>query len=162
MINLLSYLKFRIKSKNSWLRIVEAFIAIILIMTVMIIVIQKQRVGVNSIEEIKTKQQDILGVISKDEALRSELLSWKAEKTNEKVKYLIPQGYNYSIELCEYDDICSLNFTISTTLISDETLIVANLTHYSPDEAVKLKLFFWKGSFPAGQFPHNYSETFAH
>jgi hypothetical protein len=149
-------------SKRSWMRIVEAFIAVILIMTIMVIVIQRQNIGNNSLEEIQIKQKNILNLVSRDEVLRGELLSWKAELTNEKIKYLVPQGYNYSIELCKYDSICSLNFTVKTDVFSDETLIVANLTHYMPDEAVKLKLFFWRGPFPEGQQPHNYSEPFPH
>jgi hypothetical protein len=158
MENLLAYLKFRNQNKKAWMRIVEAFIAIILIMTVMLVVIQRQRLGSNSLEEIQIKQKNILNLVARDEVLRGELLSWQATQTNEKIKYLVPTGYNYSIELCRYNEICNLNFTVPADVFSDETLIVANLTHYIPDEAVKLKLFFWRGPFPEGQQPHNYSE----
>jgi hypothetical protein len=158
MENLLVYLKSRNQSKKAWMRIVEAFIAVILIMTVMLVVVERQRLGSNSLEEIQIKQKNILSLVSRDDVLRNELLSWRATLTNEKIKYLVPAGYNYSIELCKYDQICPLNFTVPADVFSDETLIVANLTQYDPDNAVKLKLFFWKGPFPAGQQPHDYDE----
>lgn len=149
-------------NKKGWLRIVEAFIAIMLIMAVLLVVIQRQRVAMNSNEEIQVKQRDIINMIVRDDSLRSEILSWKATQTSEKVKYLVPAGYNYSIELCNYTEFCALNFTVPTTVYSDETIIVSNLTHYVPNEAVKIKLFFWRGSYPVGYSPRNYSLAFAH
>ena len=148
------------QNKKAWMRIVEAFIAVILIMTVMLVVIERQRIGLNSVEEIQIKQRNILNLIARDDSLRAEILSWRATQTNEKLKYLVPAGYNYSIELCQYDQMCSLNFTVPTDVFSDETIIISNLTHYISKEAVKLKLFFWRGPFPEGQEPHNYSEPF--
>ena len=149
-------------NKHGWMRIIEAFIAIILIMTVMVVVIQRQRIGLNSVEEIQIKQRNIINLIARDDALRSEILSWTATQTNEKLKYLVPTGYNYSIELCNYNQMCSLNFTVPTAVFTEETIIISNLTYYIPNSGVKLKLFFWKGPFPAGQVPHNYSEPFPH
>lgn len=149
-------------NKKGWLRIVEAFMAIILIMAVLLVIIQKQRVAINDTSEIQVKQRDIINMIVRDDSLRAEILSWKATQTNEKVKYLVPAGYNYSIELCNYTQFCALNFTVPTTVYSDETIIVSNLTHYVPNEAVKIKLFFWRGAFPAGSSPRNYSLAFAH
>ncbi len=150
------------KSKKAWLRIVEAFIAILLIMSTLVIILQKQKIAANSNEEIQIKQKDILNMIVKDDSLRAEILSWKATQTNEKVRALVPSGYNYSIELCSYEKLCPLNFTVPTAVYSDETIIISNLTHYVANEAVKIKIYFWKGSFPTGQNPHNYSEILPH
>jgi hypothetical protein len=162
MVSLIKIKNFGIffPGKKGWLRIVEAFIAIMLIMAVMLIIIQKQKVGNENLEELKIKERNILNLVARDEILRNEILSWSAQGTNEKVKPLVPRGYNYSINLCKYDSICSLNFTVPSSVISDETLIVANLTQYDPNEAVKLKIFFWKGAYPEGYYPRDYSIPF--
>lgn len=149
-------------NKKGWLRIVEAFLGILLIMSTLIIVIQQQRTASSSNEEVQIREKDILNLIVRDDSLRSEILSWKAKETNERIKPLVPSGYNYSIELCRYNELCPLNFTVQNTIYSDETIIVANITHYVSNEAVKIKLYFWKGAFPTGQSPRDYSNTFPH
>jgi len=144
-------------NKKGWMRIIEAFIAILLIMTVMLVVIQRQRSGTNVASEIETRQKSILTLVSGDELLRSEILSGVLTKTSQKVDYLLPPSYNYSMRLCLISDICGLNFTIPGEVYSQETLITANLTYKSP-VPIKLKLFFWRGPYPEGFFPPNYSE----
>ena len=132
-------------------------------MAVVIVLIQKQKTNLlSSSEEIQENQKNILKLVATNDQLRSEILAWKAEKTNEKIKPLVPQGYNYSIELCPFDEICSLNFSVPSSVYSEETLILANLTYYNASSAVKVKLFFWRGPFPAGFSQRNYSVAFEH
>lgn len=150
--------KILLDDKRGWMRIVEAFIAVMLIMTVMLVVIGNQRAGMNTVDEIQIKEKSILSLVTSDDTLRSEILSGLMSGTNDKVKQLVPVGYNYTIRLCTINDICGLNFTLPGDVYSEETLVVANLTYYNPGNAVKLKLFFWRGPYPPGASAPNYSQ----
>ena len=143
--------------KRGVMRIIEAFIAIMLIMTVMLVVITRERSGTNTASEIETIQRGALSLISGDDTLRSQILSGVLTGTSDKIKYLVPMGYNYSIRLCNITDVCGLNFTVQGEVYSEETLITANLTYKAP-QPIKVKIFYWLGPYPPGNSPPNYSQ----
>ena len=144
-------------NKKAMLRILEAFIGIMLILSVVLILMYQQRNDFSNQDEIARLQRDILNFISKDDALRGQILSNQLYGTDEKVKLLMPYGYQYYLKLCNYNDICSLGCYVKGEVYSYETLIVANLTYYVPEQAKKLKLFMWYGAWPDGCARSNYT-----
>ena len=138
------------RDKKAMLRILEAFIAIMLILSVVLILMYRQRADFGNQDEIARLQRDILNFISKDDSLRGQVLSNQLYGVNETVNLLIPYGYKYYLRVCNYDHICSLGCYVKDEVYGYETLIVANLTHYNPEQAKKLKLFMWYGDWPEG------------
>ena len=131
-----------------------------LILSVVLILMYQQRNDFSNQDEIARLQRDILNFISKDDALRGQILSNQLYGTDEKVKLLLPYGYQYYLKLCNYNDICSLGCYVKGEVYSYETLIVANLTYYVPEQAKKLKLFMWYGAWPDGCARSNYTAPF--
>lgn len=144
-----------IKNKRGWLRIVEAFMAIIIILGVVLVLNQRaQTSSANIAEEIPRLEKNILDFVSQDSSLRSQVLSGNLSGVDNIVKVMIPAGYSYAIRNCTvnatYNPICSLDFYIPQEVYADDTLIAANLTYFQPQEAKKLKIFIWRGGFPEG------------
>ncbi|MEK6886000.1 MAG: hypothetical protein AABX17_03475 [Nanoarchaeota archaeon] len=150
------------QSKNGWLRIVEAFISVLLVMGVVLIIIERNQPEISAADEIGKLQKYVLDYVTTDEILRSQVIGGYLGGVNDKLKVIIPVNFNYSIRVCNYNEICSLSngsmsFVISDTEVySDEALIFANLTYYNPLDAKKLKLFFWEGNYPNGITPQDY------
>jgi hypothetical protein len=134
----------KIKSKGAWLRILEAFVAVILIFSVLLFVFYKQEPQ-KSDEEITKLQKNLLETISLDYSLRSQILSDNVSGVETKIKEVAPGWINYSVRICSPEDICAADISaeiLSTRdIYSSETLIMSNLTYFKDK---KLKIFFWK------------------
>lgn len=131
-------------NKKGWLRIFEAFLAIVILISVILIVLNNRRAVYDKEEEILNLQANILEYVKSDDAIRSQVLSNNITGVENKIKNVIPDWINYSARVCNYDDICSLGFYVPKDVYTNEVLIAANLTYYNPDEAKKVKLFFWE------------------
>ncbi len=132
------------KGKQAWLRIVEAFIAVLLVMTVMLVVMSRNQPSISSADEIGKLQTYTLDYVANDELLRGQVLSGNLSGADEKVKSVIPQNYNYSLRICNYSEVCALGFNVPGEIYSKETVLFANLTYYNPGNVTKLKMFWWK------------------
>lgn len=135
-----------IKNKKAWLRIIEAFIAVLMVLGVILVIISKQNSEASRADEITKLQKQILDYVSRDEGLRNEVLSGNANlpQINALVNRTIPPWIAYNVSLCKPQDICTIPFykqNITQEVYTNEILIVANLTTY---KAWKLKLFFWE------------------
>jgi len=134
-----------VKNKKAWLRIFEAFIAVLLILGVLLVIVSKQDAKVNSSEEIINLQRNIIQTITGDEDLRDEIIAGKSEKVYDKVGLMIPLGIGFNVSICEPNYICPLSADASIIsdkeIYSSETLVLSNLTSFNDK---KLKLFFWR------------------
>ena len=137
------------KEKKAWVRIIEAFVAVLIILTAVLIIVDKtsrEKPKVDSI--IYEKEADILEVISKNESLRGimlnkDLSSGRVEniaKINEFIGKMIPSSWDFSTALCSIEDICNINTPSDKNVYADEIIITGNSTFYRPR---KLKLFVW-------------------
>jgi len=149
------------KSKSSWLRIVEAFISVLLVMGVVLIVVARSQPQTTAADEIGKLQKYSLDYVTTDEVLRSQVLGGYLGGVNDKLMAIIPGNLNYTIRLCNFDEVCALSngsksFVISSEVYSDELILFANLTYYNPNNAKKLKLFFWQGNYPVDITPPDY------
>lgn len=130
------------RNKKAWLRIVEAFIAILLVASVLIILVV--RAPKQDEVDMHEMQRFILEQVSMNETLRGEILDdTNVDKTETKafISQSLPLRWNSTIGVCEVEEICGMSFYVEKEVYADEILISSNLTKYSPK---KLKFFVWK------------------
>lgn len=131
------------KQKRAWVKIFEAFVAILIIMGVLVVIVSKQNRANEDIEkEIVRIQSFILTQVSENDDIRNDVLKNSTEKVNETIEKILPDRFNYTTRICEYDEICPMNIVIGNKdVYSDDVLIVGNLTS---SNVLKLKLFLWE------------------
>ena len=159
------------RNKKAWMRIIEAFIAILIIAGVLL-VIASRAPETDKENTIHTTQRHILKQISADENLRVEILKgYDAAdkiKIKNKIEEFLPSSYSFQINICELDAICGIREypETETDIYADEILISSTLETYvepsaerggetgGSDDIIgeglvafapkKLKLFIWK------------------
>ena len=149
--------------KKAWIKIVEAFVAILLIVGVLLFVINKGYIGKNdSSEKIYEIQKTLLRAIELDDDLRTEILIAKCsdsgclknnpinyddsdfpDDTKTKINNFF-QDYPYlecSSKICELDEICTLNYYQEKNVYAQSVAISATSSTYAPRQ---LKIFCWE------------------
>jgi len=140
--------KIQIRRNNKgWIRIVEAFAAVLLVLSVVLLIISRQRTESQKSSEIIKLEKYVLDYISEDETLRAYALSNNPLAIESNIQSLIPGWLNYTLRTCfvnqTYEDICAFpGAKPSGDVYVNEILIVANLTYYQ--NATKVKLFLWE------------------
>ena len=129
------------KDRKAWLRIVEAFLSIIIILGVVLVIMVKQKPKTDISESVYERQGQILEIISKNNELRNDILIENKDKVEVAISGLVPGNWNYSINICNITLICPNPVQVhETEVYSREKMIAANLTRYSPK---KLRFFVW-------------------
>ena len=141
------------KNRRGWIRIVEAFVAILLIVGVLLIVINKGYIGKADIsEKVYIAQLSILREIEVDDSLRAEILNAHPipvvlDQFNAKVPYVknkidtrTPDYLTCEGKICALDEICALTSNIQKDIYAQAVAITATKEVYSPRQ---LKLFCW-------------------
>jgi len=132
------------KNKKAWIKIVEAFIAVLLVLSVALVIISRQKLETNRDEEIARLLKYTLDYSSQNELLRNSVLSNNNTEINNRIQKIIPAWINFSSAICSINEVCTNPAGyIEKTVYSDSTIIVANLTYYS-ENAKKLQIFFWE------------------
>lgn len=147
-----------VKNKRGWIRIVEATIAIVLILGTIIIINQSKKI--NSESDLTEKIPPILDEISKNISLRDKIVRYyvsqpvtvEEENFNKgvinelsiSVSNLIDGTLiGHDLRICLPQEICSLEEYPSTArgdVYAGERIISSTLDLYSPK---KIKLFLW-------------------
>ncbi|MBU3912829.1 MAG: hypothetical protein KKE50_01920 [Nanoarchaeota archaeon] len=128
-----------IRNKRGWIKIVEAFIAIILIASIMLTVYSKQPTRTKN-EEIIKVEDSILNEISQSEALRQDVLDSNNLSISLFIQSKMPPNLNFTAKICAVDDVCGLD-VYRKEVYARERIISSTLTEYSPK---KLRLFAWE------------------
>jgi hypothetical protein len=134
------------KEKKAWIRIVEAFTAILILMSALLVIVSRQKSSYNSDDEIIRIQSALLDYISQDENLRGQILSGNTLGVYAFLSTTVPPVLNYSAYVCLYDQVCpnlALAADSNVAMYSQSRPIVANLT-YSPAESLKIQIYFWR------------------
>ena len=132
------------QNKNGWLRILEAFIAIILITSVLLVLYVQTINNPKKTEEVYRLQGTILEEIAFDPILRNAILKWDNNTVEDFVSKRVPEEFEFGIKICDINKICELESYIGkegSDVYSSERIISANLTDYKPR---KLKIFMWQ------------------
>lgn len=130
-------------NKKGWLRIVEAFLAILLIAGVIFVIIAN-RTGTQSSKEeiIYNLQRTVLNEISSDKNLRDAVLKDDQTQIKDFISGRIPQAFNFTINICELNDVCPMMVNeYKKNVYANEVVISSTLENYNPK---KLKLFMWE------------------
>jgi hypothetical protein len=157
-----------ISNKRGWIKIVEAFISILLILAVVLIVINKGYIGGNNklSEEIYQTELSILRSIQLDDTLRRDILIsnksgypassesplpivWEEFDDSEqrtlkelknKILRQIPDYLDCIAKICDLNNACVLEEEMDYEIYAQKTIIAANYEVFSPRQ---LKLFCW-------------------
>lgn len=135
-------------NKKGWLRIVEASLAIIIVLTVLFIISQKTR-PLQSPEDMTDKAKAILDEIASTPSLReSVVLSPSADVTRDTLnaflrRRLPDSTINYELRICPLTDVCGKTEYVAGDVYVAERVIstVVESQAYSPQ---KIKLFLWR------------------
>jgi hypothetical protein len=129
-------------NKHGWIRIVEAFIAIMIILGA-VLVIMSQRPSNNNavVTTITDRETGIIEFISKNDSLRTQILAGNTAPVNSAVGKMMPYNLNFTTNICNVTEICSYGVPIDRDVYVKDVLISSNLTQYSPK---KLRLFVWE------------------
>ncbi len=128
------------KQKKGLLRIIEAFIAVTLIAGVLIVLYAQQAGNPKSSEELYRLQSSILNEIADNTKFREDVLNNNLVNIEPFVRDRVPAGFNYSIKICEVDEICSLD-NYKKEIYASERVIAATLKEFKP---MKIKIFMWR------------------
>jgi len=129
----------RVKSKKGWIRILEAFLAVALISSVLVFLYVRTITPRG--EDVYNLQKTILDEIAASPILRNATLNSDNNTIMNFVKERIPSGFEFTIRICEPEDICSLP-EYKEEVYATERIISSTLLEYSPK---KVKIFMWKG-----------------
>ena len=128
------------RNKKAWLRIIEAFIAILIVASVLLFTITKAPKP-DRTEEIHKMQRSILEQVASNDALREEIIKNDATNTSSFINFIVDKKWEVRIKICEIVDICKMDDYVEKEIYVDEILISSTLQEYQPK---KLKLFMWE------------------
>ena len=134
-------LQMKQKERKAWIRIIEAFLAILIITTALLVIIsgrsQKQDIG----EEIYETQRQILNIISKNDALRQDILDVEYTELNNAIRKMLSPGLDFETKICDLNLICNPDLPPDKEVYSTEIIIASTLSTY--DSPKKLRFFVW-------------------
>ena len=133
------------KDRKAWLRIIEAFLAILIIFGAVPVILSRQPEQADISEGVYERQRQILEVVSKNNDLRSEIINTTNTTNNEEIRLaiseMIPASWNFATKICDLDGFCAKPGTYENkNVYATEVLITSNLTMYNPK---KLRFFVW-------------------
>ena len=127
--------------RKAWLRILEAFIAIMIIISAVLVIISRQGQKTDISDNVYEKQRQILDIISKNDSLRADVLNNQKTNINNAIVKMVSATWDFAVEICNLDAICNSELTPhDKEVYVSEVVITSNLTMYNPK---KLKLFVW-------------------
>ena len=136
------------KNKRAWVKIVEAFLSIMLIIGVMLIILSSGYVtDTNSSERAYQEEVSVLREIQLNRTLRGDIIrlsppvSWNNFPQNLKDKINETQGYTCEAKICSFDAECELDYYPDKNIYSQAVLISTDFNTYSPRQ---LRIFCWE------------------
>lgn len=138
-------------NKRGWVKIVEAFIVVLLIIAVLLVIINQANKGENISSRVYKSEVAILREIQINDSLRDDILNsgelpviWDSESFPSDVKALIEKrnpGYlNCTAKICTPEDSCHLDSYPDKDTYANSITITSTLSSYSPRQ---LKIFCW-------------------
>ena len=127
---------------KAWIRILEVFIAILIVMGSVLVILSRNAPTSDISGEVYEKQRQIIDIISKNDSLRKDIIVGENLQVNNTISQLLPNHWRFATRICELDIMCPLDLTnvYETDVYSTEVIVTSNLTQYSPK---KLRFFVW-------------------
>ena len=129
--------------RKAWIRILEVFLAILLMLGAILIIMNRRPVESDISDEVYEKQRQILEIISKNDSLRGKIIIGENTEVNDAISQMLPQSWNFSTNICEINNVCNNpqgSEVFEKDVYSTEVLVTSTLTDYSPK---KLRFFVW-------------------
>ena len=138
--------------KKGWIRIIEAFVAILLIAGVLLIIIGEEHlVNPDANSEIYDSQLNVLRSIQMNDNLRQSVLNASTpvksddaefpQDVKNKIEYLTPSYLECKAKICQIELECDLDSLPEKDVYVQSIAITATLDNYDPKQ---LKLFCWR------------------
>jgi len=138
-----------IENQRGWIRIVEAFVAVLLITGVVLVILDKGYIKKEDpSKEIYELENSILRNIQTNDTLRTEIISsivpiYSYENNfpslvNDTINKNVPAYLNCFAKICVLSDRCLHDLNLNENIYSRSTIISSNLSNYDPKQ---IKLF---------------------
>ncbi len=144
------------KNKRAWIKIVEAFVAILLVTSVLLIVLNKGYIEKKDISlKVYEIELSILREIQSNNSLRADILGiekselpveWEdfelrgLSNVKNKIIQRTPELLDCKAKMCKMNETCSLNEYLEKDIYSQSVSIIATLKKL---DYRQLKLFCW-------------------
>ena len=141
-------------NNRGWIKILEAFIAILLVAGVLLVVISKGYIGKEDISsQVYDIEISILREIQLNDVLRDYVLNaeppieWNdknfPQALKEKIDSRIPNYLDCEAKICELKGTCTLNEYPKKDIYAQAAAITTTLETGSGEQLKQLKLFCW-------------------
>jgi hypothetical protein len=142
-----------IKSKRGWVRLIEVFVAILLLTGILLVVANRTNPTDKNVAstEMSKKQFAILEDIELNDTFRAEILNvpslpleWNyfnvsgLQNLKDRIEYLTPENFECMAKICSINGECKMNELSNENIYAESVFISANFNVYSPR---LLKLF---------------------
>lgn len=127
------------KNKKGWLKILEAFIAIVMIGGFLAFIYSSQIKRGDKSGDMYNLEETLLNEVRVDSQLRRKVLENNETAIEIHFEKRIPSGFNYTVKICNTTDVCGLS-EYRKNIYARSKIISANLEKYDPK---KLRLFIW-------------------
>lgn len=148
-------IKMVIKNKKGWIRIVEAFVAILLVAGVLLIVINQGYIGKKDLSsQIYGVEISILREIQLNDTLRDDVLNageppvgWDnatfPQSIKDKIIERVPNYLDCKSQICWMDEICELDEYPEKDVYAQSVAITTTLETPEEQQLRQLKFFCW-------------------
>lgn len=127
--------------KKAWIRIVEAAIAVLIVVSYFSVIIFQFTETESPADLIYQRQNEILYGISEDPVLRNNILNNDPEGIDIFIGQRININWGFDFKICSIADICSSETApYDKEVYISEKIIASDLEIYSPK---KIKFFIW-------------------
>jgi hypothetical protein len=140
--------------KKGWIRIIEAFVAILIVAGVLLVTVGEGYINKEDIsEKVYNDQIKILREIELDSSLRNDILNLEVsiipvesdepdfpQGLTDKINIRMPNYLECKAKICELEKVCALNSYVEKDVYAQPVAIAADENNYSPRQ---LKLFCW-------------------
>lgn len=145
------------KEKGGWIRVVEAFVAILLITGVLLVVIDRGYLRKDISREIINKQMDVLREIQINDSMRESIIKIEdvyldtgifidnthfPESVSGRIQDLAKEiDLNCTAKICKLELVCALDHYPDKDVYSRSITIATTLETYNPRQ---LRIFCWR------------------
>ncbi len=127
--------------KKAWLRIIEAFLAVLIITGAVITLLSRQKQTDDISDIVYSRQRKILDIISKNDTLRKGIILGDNTEVDKTISQLLPPTWAFATNICSINDICpNPGDYEDKEVYATEIIITSTLESYSPK---KLRFFVW-------------------
>lgn len=142
--------------KRGWIRIVEAFVSILILLGVILFVVDRGSFNTSEDSaEVYDMEISVLREIELNDQLRSEAILIDETKLSnpmdvyspdfpvnikKKVLERVPEYLNCTANICLLRQVCPLNQFVEADVYAQSVAITANITNYNPRQ---VKMFCW-------------------